>query len=1000
MPGRQSNAFLTAASSNKRKRTKPRALNALAIAEHQNPQKIRIQGHRLGESEDHRKRRKTVEEDPNDQHARRESPHAATELRSSDDGGSDSEGNEWRLGEVDKDDDSDLDSDAAFGDSDQDKLDGFVFRGSSTFQAARQKPKYSAAGSLPKKDDDGDVEQDRYCVIEDDFGDEGVDLATALDMNMEDEDGVPSAERQRRAIESRSEGLHEELEDDGSDESDASETGQSEFSLSEAENNPEGLSKLRGFVNTINGETVDSNMDTTRQLSTQEYEKPSDFGLRSLRKITVEDLMPSITDSRLKRSLKLMNSGETTGATKRSGIPGKLAPPLPKRQQDKLDRSAAYEKSKETLGRWIDTVKESRRSEHIAFPLPDPDIQSRPGTKQLLPATSSKPVTGLESTIQNILQESGMAPKENTDADAQIQILEGLETRKIPLEEIRARQAELRKARDLLFREEIRARRINKIKSKSFRRVHRKARDKVAQQERQALMAAGVDLSDEEREKSDRRRAEERMGGRYRESRWARSVKDSGRAAWDEDARTGVVDLARRDDELRRRIEGRRVAVDEEDELEPTTSESDDESLRGEAEWYGDDHYLQNNIGRLAEAGQNGDYNESDPRVGLHSMKFMKKAEASRRAENDAEIQDMLRSLSNNGDGTLRDGSPQVGRQKYGMVATDEPSASTERRSPKEDLDELRSSHDEVDEGDDLDPGVTILSEKQSRDAADHTQTSTKTPAGHARVAGPDHRRTDGKGESNPWIVQPRSDHREMSQPGRGGDVVNPWLSGEKPKSRRDKASESATVTNKPLSVQSKTSSAKGQAKVSKTPSILPDGGDLSETEGDGNISAVPSMDHPLLLSKPDLVKMAFAGDDRLIEDFEREKHETVEDEGDKIVDNALPGWGSWTGAGISKKEQKRNRGRFVTKVEGVQQDKRKDAKLERVIINEKRVKKNARYLASELPHPFESRQQYERSLRLPVGPEWSTKSTFQDATKPRVLIKQGVIRPIDRPTA
>ena len=58
----------------------------------------------------------------------------------------------------------------------------------------------------------------------------------------------------------------------------------------------------------------------------------------------------------------------------------------------------------------------------------------------------------------------------------------------------------------------------------------------------------------------------------------------------------------------------------------------------------------------------------------------------------------------------------------------------------------------------------------------------------------------------------------------------------------------------------------------------------------------------------------------------------------------------------------------------------------------------NTRYLASQLPHPFESPGQYERSLRLPVGQEWVTKETFGDAIKPRVILKQGVITPIAKP--
>ena len=54
--------------------------------------------------------------------------------------------------------------------------------------------------------------------------------------------------------------------------------------------------------------------------------------------------------------------------------------------------------------------------------------------------------------------------------------------------------------------------------------------------------------------------------------------------------------------------------------------------------------------------------------------------------------------------------------------------------------------------------------------------------------------------------------------------------------------------------------------------------------------------------------------------------------------------------------------------------------------------------MATQLPHQFETKQQYDGSLRLPIGPEWSTKETFQKATKPRVLIKQGVIKPMERP--
>jgi U3 small nucleolar RNA-associated protein 14 len=45
--------------------------------------------------------------------------------------GSDSEGNEWQLGGLrEDDDDSEIESDDAFGDSDEDKFEGYTFRGS------------------------------------------------------------------------------------------------------------------------------------------------------------------------------------------------------------------------------------------------------------------------------------------------------------------------------------------------------------------------------------------------------------------------------------------------------------------------------------------------------------------------------------------------------------------------------------------------------------------------------------------------------------------------------------------------------------------------------------------------------------------------------------------------------------------------------------------------------------------------------------------------------
>lgn len=50
----------------------------------------------------------------------------------------------------------------------------------------------------------------------------------------------------------------------------------------------------------------------------------------------------------------------------------------------------------------------------------------------------------------------------------------------------------------------------------------------------------------------------------------------------------------------------------------------------------------------------------------------------------------------------------------------------------------------------------------------------------------------------------------------------------------------------------------------------------------------------------------------------------------------------------------------------------------------------------SELPFPFERHQQFEQSMRTPVGPTWNTQRAFQKLTAPRVITRTGhIIQPI-----
>ena len=94
---------------------------------------------------------------------------------------------------------------------------------------------------------------------------------------------------------------------------------------------------------------------------------------------------------------------------------------------------------------------------------------------------------------------------------------------------------------------------------------------------------------------------------------------------------------------------------------------------------------------------------------------------------------------------------------------------------------------------------------------------------------------------------------------------------------------------------------------------------------------------------------------------------------------------GAWGGHGSKKAKPKPH---LIKKIAGVDPTKRADAGKAHVIISEKKDKKASKYLVKDLPYPYTSRAQYERSLQTPVGTEWNTRVAFQKGTMPRVIKK------------
>uniref|UniRef100_A0A8C0I849 UT14A protein n=1 Tax=Bubo bubo TaxID=30461 RepID=A0A8C0I849_BUBBB len=139
------------------------------------------------------------------------------------------------------------------------------------------------------------------------------------------------------------------------------------------------------------------------------------------------------------------------------------------------------------------------------------------------------------------------------------------------------------------------------------------------------------------------------------------------------------------------------------------------------------------------------------------------------------------------------------------------------------------------------------------------------------------------------------------------------------------------------------------------------------------------------------VITEAFAGDD-VVADFSREKRKAEEAAKPQPVNLVLPGWGEWGGTGLKPSARKIKR--FLLKPPPAPP--RKDQHLPHVIMSERRNIHAAAHQVSELPFPFERHQQFEQSIRTPVGATWNTQRAFQKLTTPRIITRAGhIIQPL-----
>ena len=196
---------------------------------------------------------------------------------------------------------------------------------------------------------------------------------------------------------------------------------------------------------------------------------------------------------------------------------------IDKLTSNNLERSLNYKNVKQDMTKWQDLVVTNRHAHSLDLAQDKRQLTSH---KALI--SKFKPETDMEKEIQMVLIKTGMTEKAVDDAEQ-----DELRARSMTPEEIREKQAALAKVKALMFYEQMKRHRLNKIKSKAYHRIRKKQKQKRA-----GADGEGADYTDEgddeeqrERdEKEELKRVQERMDLKHKNtSRWAQMALKYGR---------------------------------------------------------------------------------------------------------------------------------------------------------------------------------------------------------------------------------------------------------------------------------------------------------------------------------------------------------------------------------------------------------------------------------------------------------------------------------------
>ncbi|KAL6902063.1 hypothetical protein ACP4OV_004939 [Aristida adscensionis] len=653
--------------------------------------------------------------------------------------------------------------------------------------------------------------------------------------------------------------------------------------------------------------------------------------------VTIDDLLDKIQDKPGYSKIRKRQQQKEKSSVA-------LQPQLSKAEREKMDRGVGYGFMKKDVSNWERLVTENRRASTLYF---ESDVKLGVNTVGAI-ASEFKPRTKFEMKIAEVMQSTEMMEAHKNDG-AKI-----LELNKVDVEDVRERQNRLAKMRSLLFRHEMKAKRVKKIKSRTYHRMLKKDKLKAAS----ADLEADPESVKEFARKQEFKRAEERMTLKHKNtSKWAKRILKRGLSIQDEGTRAAIAAQLQQNTLLTRKMNS----------MKADSSSSEESSDDDEEENESESKLLNRGKERILKVLEE---DNEIPKSGVFSLPFMERAMKKHEEETYEEARqaleeydESLRKLEDGNTDQNEDSIKVTGKRTFGPVKTTQ--GEVNKRPKLEDTDKDSDSeydsepahhlgnNEVVKKQDNIQIGTALLDDEQQNDLFKSFDDIMKNP-------GPKTTYEVGMLAGDSW---------KKVKSSKGNDNSN---------------------------INSTTKKSKLQVPpiVDPNPKQEDHSSDSEDEMVEGFLTISDAQESYKLPPQADLIRQAFAGDDVEAE-FEKDKMEALNEENPEPEKPALiPGWGQWTDIQQKKgipswmvKEHetaKRNREEALKR--------RKDSKLKHVIISEHVDKKTEKLLPRNLPFPYTSKDVYEQSIRMPIGPDFNPTISVSALNRPAIVKKPGVI--------